>query len=141
MTKPESFILTSDQATLKNDGEGSLILPINGSPSIPPLGSFVYSTESSIGRRNAGIISEMNTNLYPSRWFLATSLFIVLRALYSIDGNTYDFPTTANLFRISPTVLILEARIYNELHDSSIQITGGYQTVTASVRTFLSPFN
>lgn len=55
-----------------------------------------------------------------------------------VDVFTLNLPTVVD--RISPTRMRIRASFYSYGQGVSMQITGGAQTVTADIVTFLSPY-
>lgn len=138
MTKPESFIMTSDYASLANDERGTVSLTTTTGITVPPGGQHDFRATTTIGTRNAPIRALMSTSASPGVVVPCESIVITLTVEYAIDGNTYLYTTIANLYRSSPTEIRLEASVSNPL-SFNITINGGVQTITADVRTFLSP--
>jgi len=140
MSKPESFVLTTDYGTLKNDAIGSMTLTLPPGMVIPAMGQGIYETFLTIGTQNAGIRSRMYFDGFSENWTPAISIVVKLRMFYSIDGNTYDWYTTAIIKRISPSRLRMYVAIQNPF-GFFIRTAGSTTTVKAEIATFLSPFN
>lgn len=139
MTKPESFILNSDYATLANDATNTVTLTTSTGILITPGTQHDFQSEITLGQKNAPIRALMNTSAEPSVYVPCESMVVTLTVLYAIDGNTYNYTTIANVYRISSTTIRLEVSVSNPF-SFNITINGGVQTITADISTFLSPF-
>lgn len=139
MTKPSNFIQSSDYATLKNDETGTFTLYVGDSGVITPGNSYIYSSVLTIGTVNSSIRSQMATSLDNKFWSTSV-LQLTLRVTYYTGTNPEgNFLKSVIIERISPTQIRMYLKVENYFA-FNIRITGGYQTVTANVATFLSPF-
>jgi hypothetical protein len=141
MSKPESFILNSDYATLKNDATGTMSLSITTGDVIAVGGSKTFETFLDIGTRNASIRAQMSSNRYVSNYCVGTSLQTQIQMQYDIPGSPmiFDDYFVANVERVSPTRLRLYLTIPNP-NTFTLTVIGGAQVITADINTFLSPF-
>lgn len=144
MTKPRNFILHTGYATLKNDNKGSVSVNIT-TTGVLPFGSYqIFENFIDIGTVNAQIRTQMYRSGDPTN-ILATNILTVpvqVTVYYEgtpVDVFTLNLPTVVD--RISPTRMRIRASFYSYGQGVSMQITGGAQTVTADIVTFLTPFS
>lgn len=137
MSKPERFQLTTDFATLKNDAQGqvSLALPNGASWGAGATGTFEAFLD--IGSINAPMRVQMKSDRYGDNWCPGTSL--QSQVTFNVGGSVYDDYVVINLERVSPTRVRLYCLIPN-FSPFTMTIVGATQTITASINTFLSPF-
>jgi hypothetical protein len=144
MTKPNNFIFNSDYASLKNDDKKSASIYIGDSGVLATGASKVYESFLTVGTTNAGVRGQMSSDLAPSDvWCSLGMLAPVTVTVYSggvpVDSFSYNLPVVIE--RVSATVIRLYAIFYSYGEGVDMQITSGFQTITADVVTFLSPFN
>jgi hypothetical protein len=140
MTKPSNFILNSDFATLKNDDTNSLSVSITDSGVLAFGATKVYESFLDIGTKNAGLRVQMYSSASPSNIWCAMGMTVPVTVTAGPGGTfTYNLPVTVE--RVSPTRVRLYSIFYSFGFGITMRITGGYQTITADVATFLSPFN
>lgn len=144
MTKPRNFILHTGYATLKNDDKGSVSVNIT-TTGVLPYGSYqIFENFIDIGTVNAQIRTQMYRSGDPTNILATNILTVPVQVTVYYEGapvyvSTLNLPTVVD--RISPTRMRIRALFYSYGHGVSMQITGGAQTVTADIVTFLSPFN
>lgn len=144
MTKPRNFILHTGYATLKNDDKKSVSINITTTGILPYGSSQVFENFVDIGTVNAQIRTQMYRSGDPTN-ILATNTLTVpvqITVYYGgtpVDVFTLNIPTVVD--RVSPTRMRIRALFYSYGEGVSMQISGGAQTVTADIVTFLSPFN
>ena len=136
--KVNRFIQSSDYASLKNDATGSFTLYLGDSGTIAANGIYTYSATYDIGTVNAGIRCQMKTSAVGTI-FSSPQLQVTLTA--TVSGSSFDYPTTVYVERTSATTMTMYCRVWNYAAPYTMQITGKYQTVTAYISSFLSPFN
>jgi hypothetical protein len=141
MSLVENFIQSSDYASLKNDNVGTFTLYIGGSPALNDGDKYTYEAFYDMGRTNAGIRCQLSTDVAPTVFWSSASMSITLSATVSGGGGTSDYPTTVYVERISATRMRLVCNVYGIAAGLTTTITGKYQTITANIATFLSPFN
>ncbi len=143
MTKPLNFILTSDYTTLKNDNHGTLSLYLGDSGVMNYGDIHTYSTDLTIGTINSGVRCQISTSADNVIYSSPQRQIILQQTIYISGTQVYtgNFYTTAFVERISATTMRLKCLVWNDDGGTTVRITGGYQTVTANVVTFLSPFN
>jgi len=142
MTKPESFILTSDFATLKNDSNVTVSVTVPSSVVIPgsvtAVGQYVeYHQDSTSGKQGAisriQISSSGDSNrIYPAR----TVSWERLGTVGGVGGFSYS--VFAFTYRVNPTTVRCMAYIMNPY--STPLTTAAGETITFYVATFLPPF-
>jgi hypothetical protein len=137
MPKPESFIASSDYATLKNDGFITFSLTLPGGIVVPGSTNYTQGQDFTVGKigasERARIASSKDGNAFYSTLQLSTLRF----------GSTAGSPTIYNnnayLRRSGPNTLRAELVIYNPYTDPLVTEAGD-QVFTFEVNTFLSPF-
>lgn len=136
MTKPESFILTSDYATLKNDAVGSLTVVLPSGTVIPAGGINQWSDTITIGTVGSSIrvrlVSTENNVIYSTNTvgYVHTT---------GASGPATDYLIYATVHRINPTQVRLTVFIPNP-YGSDLTVSGMGYTISARIATFLSPF-
>lgn len=139
MTKPNNFILNTDFATLKNDDTASVDLAItSASPALNYGENYTYSNTVDVGTINASIRCQIRTSLAPTVIYSSPQMQITLRA--TIAGGVQDYPATVFVTRTDANTITIKCNIYGYAVGQTVQITGGFQTITADISTFLSPF-
>ena len=142
MVKPNNFILNSDFATLKNDNKGTISLAITDSGLLAYGAKKTYTSYLDIGTANANLRGQMKTNLSSDIWnTLGMTVPVTVTVYYGgnpVDTFTYNLPVMID--RISATRVRMYATFYSYGYGVDMRITGGYQTITADLVTFLSPF-
>ena len=141
MTLAESFIQSSDYASLKNDALGTGTLSLGASPALALNAKYTYESFFTVGTQNAGIRSQLSTSAAPTIFWSSASMSITLEVTISGGGGVTDLFTTAYVERVSATQMRLACNIYGIAAGLTTTVTGKFQTVTANVATFLSPFN
>lgn len=139
MNRPEDFELTTDYATIKNDGaDSSLTVTIPSSVTV--AGGAIYNQSSvvTVGSVSSNIRAQIRSSK-DGRWVSCAALSIT--RLGSIPGApnqaTYDVLVTVT--RQSNTEVRLDAFVRNP-YASTLTGASGAETFYAEVRTFLSPF-
>jgi len=140
MTKPSNFIQSSDYASLKNDSKGTFTLDITDSGVLAFGQSKTYESTLDVGTINSGLRCHMKSSLSSIIW-CSSSILATVTITVTPGGSTFPFDLPVVIERISPTQIKMKATFYSYGAGVSMQITGGYQTITANVVTFLSPFN
>jgi len=138
MTKPESFILTTDYATLKNDDQGTLTVIVPASLSVTASNTTVFSSTAPIGSAGAPMrVSLSVTGLPVDNSLIADTMEIVGEG--TLSGSPQNWTIRAVCYRSSATNVSLRATIYNP--DGATLILGNPQiTISAKINTFLPPF-
>lgn len=143
MTKPNSTILASDFASLKNDQRKTVALYIGDSGTLAYGSSKVYEKFLDIGTLNSGLRGQMSSSLYPTVFWASLGILapVTVTVYYGgspVDTFAYNLPVVIE--RVSATTVRLKAIFYSYGVGVSMRITDGYQTITADIVTFLSPF-
>lgn len=137
MSKPERFQLTTDFATLKNDAKGQVDLIIPTGVAWAAGATQVFEAFIDLGTQNAAMRVQMRSTRYGDNWCQGTSL--QSQVTFNVNGSVYDDYIVANVERVSATRIRLYCLIPN-FSPYTMTIVGGGQTITASINTFLSPF-
>ena len=143
MTKPNNFILNTDFATLKNDDTASVALAITtNSPALPNGTTYTYSNTVDVGTINAGIRCQIRTSLAPTVIYSSPQMQITLQATINTTPTptVIDCPTTVYITRTDANTITINCQVYGIAAGYTTTITGGFQTITADISTFLSPF-
>jgi len=141
MTKPSNFIENSDYATLKNDDNNSISVSITDSGLLAFGATKVYESFLNIGTTNAGLRVQMYSSAAPNNIWCAMGMTVPVTVTVTPGGSTFSYDLPVTLERVSATSVRLYSIFYSFGVGVSMQITSGYQTITADVVTFLSPFN
>lgn len=137
-----NFIMSSDYATLKNDNKGTLSLYLGQSPVLAYGDVYTYETSMELGTANASIRCQIRSDVAPTVIYAAPQIQVTLQATTSTTPATVaDYPATAYVVRTSATTIKLKCTVMGGAVDLTQQITGKFQTITADIVTFLSPFN
>jgi hypothetical protein len=141
MTKPSNFILNTDYATLKNDDTNSLSVAITDSGVLAFGATKVYESFLDIGTANAGLRVQMYSSATSSDIWCAMGMTVPVTITVTPGSSTFTYNLPVTLERVSATSVRLYSIFYSYGVGVSMRITSGYQTITADVATFLSPFN
>lgn len=144
MTKPRNYILNTEYATLKNDNKGTVSVNITTTGILAYGSSVTFQNYIDIGTSNAQVRCQIYRSGAPSDIWCANSILVPVNiTVYyggtPVDNFTYNLPVTIE--RISNTRIRIYGVFYSYGAGVSMQISGGAQTVTADIVTFLSPFN
>lgn len=148
MTKPSNFIQNSDYALLRNDAKGNdakgqITLSIGDSGLLAFGQSKLYESFITLGTINASLRGQMQRSGSSDIWCSLGILVPVTVTVYQsgtpVDVFTYNLPVAIE--RSSATQIRMYGIFYSYGVGVDMRITGGYQTVTADIVTFLSPFN
>lgn len=140
MKRPNKYVANAGYATLKNDDKKSVSLAITSASPVLNYGEdYTYSNTVAVGTVNAAIRSQIYSSVDTSKIYSSPQIQIILRA--TIAGGVYNYPATVYIERISATTVEIKCHIYGYALGTTVQITGGFQTITANIVTFLSPFN
>ena len=141
MTKPSNFIQNSDYASLKNDAKNTFTLYLGASPALTYGTTYTYESFLDIGTSNSPIRCQIRSDVASSTIYSSPQMKITLQAVVSGDPTPFDYPTTVYIERISATRIRLICNVWGYVPGRTVTITGKFQTITADVVTFLSPFN
>jgi hypothetical protein len=83
--------------------------------------------------------SSLSADIWCSSSILAPVTVTVYVSGSPVDTFTFNLPVVIE--RISPSQIIMKATFYSYGFGVDMRITGGFQTITADVVTFLSPFS
>lgn len=136
---PNNFILNTDYATLKNDDKATVTLYLGGTSALAYGESYTYSNTVTVGSSNAPIRCQMSTDVAPTVIVSSPQIQVILEA--TTAGTPYPYPATVYVERTDATTITIKCHVYGNVPGQTVQITGDYQTVTANIVTFLSPFN
>lgn len=139
MDRPESFILTTDYATLKNDSAAPITLQVTISSGVSIPGNSVYSVaaNATVNSNSADIRSIIHSSKNSAYYLVASSTY------YMRSGTVLGFPgfeckVYAAISRESATQIRLTAIIKNP-YSSPLVFEAGDETITAYITTFISP--
>ena len=139
MNNPENFILTTDFATLKQDGVGTITINVPGSISIPASGSYSYiqTADIEVGTAGAGVRSKIATSRQGGRLYNTTKLVSFSTGKAGAFNTTYS--TDAYISRVSPTTLRAVILIPNS-YGTTLVTSPTPELFTFKFSTFLPPF-
>lgn len=141
MTKPSNFIQSSDYATLKNDDIASVSVNITDSGLLAYGVYKEYESFVTVGTSNSGLRVQMYSNATPSDIWCAMGMTVPVTVTVTPGGSTFSYDLPVVVERTSATQMRIYSVFYSFGVGVSMRITNGYQTVTADIATFLSPFN
>lgn len=140
MSKPDSFILNTDFATLKNSERG-LTAQITVPGSVAVAGSGLYSpfVDIPITQSQAVSTARISSSKNSSRQLVGNATdFIRTGSVLGIPGAFYDL--YAFIWRVSPNVVRFQVLIQNPYDDPLVGATGD-ETFTVYFNTFVPPFS
>ena len=137
MTKPNSFILNTDYASLKNDATGSGSVVIPASVNIGNAASVSYSTDLTIGAKGAFTRARIRSSKEGNRWIIANAVSYIRIGTVSSSAAVYE--VFAFVWRPNPTTLRLQVHIQNP-YSATLTTASGAETIDYYVNTFLPPF-
>lgn len=135
MSKAESFIATSDFATLKNDDSETVSITMPASVVIPAGGSYILNQDISVGLASSEQRIRVRSSLLGSQYY--NGLLIVNRIATTAFGDAL-YGVYTMVARISPTVVRCSVVVPNGNIDP-ITTHNQAETFTFVVNTFLSP--
>lgn len=133
----EKFIMSSDFATLKNDGTGTVSVTLGGSITVP--GGQVASVRAvlNVGTKGSLIRSRIASSKDATRFYACTSL------TYLRFGTILGMPGFHNVYgyvaRTSPTQIECIVAVNNPYSDPLVTASGS-ETFTFEISTFIPPF-
>ena len=139
MTKPDTFMLTTDYATLKNS-ESGLTAQVTVPGSIVIGGAAVYAPFFDIPIKEAMAIStgRISSSKNSNRSLIGNATDSMrFGVVTGIPGALYD--VYAFLWRVSPNVVRFQALIQNPYSDP-LTTEAGDETFTVVFNTFVPPF-
>lgn len=141
MTKPSSFILNTDYATLKNDGKARVTFIIPASVAIPSSGTYSYiaTTDVTVGSKGAVTRTSINTAVEPSTWYSGSYLKIIRQGTHTVFG-TYIYTVHIYLTVDSVGVVTANLLIQNDSGTGTLTTEASTRSVTIDIATFLPPF-
>lgn len=145
MSNCNSFIQHSDYKALGNDAEGEVRLEIPDTFSIPANGGrVVFSSKLDIGTKNAPIICKMSSSKRSGYMSPGMSL-VVFADKGEMDVEEFHYIVgiiigSVIIRRINNKTVVLECHFNAGIMPSDVFVSGARQTITAKIRTFISPF-
>jgi hypothetical protein len=141
MTKPSNFIENSDYASLKNDDTVLVSVAITDSGLLAYGASKVYESFVTVGIVNAGLRVQMYSSATPNDIWNCMGMTVPVTVTVTPGGTTFSYNLPVVVERVSPTQMRIYSIFFSNGVGVSMRITSGYQTITADIATFLSPFN
>jgi hypothetical protein len=139
MTKPGNFILTSDYATIANDGQATGTVAVPASVAVPANGSRSFSTDLTVGGQGAATRSRIQSSKIGSKFYVGSVLASEnTGTVLGIPGSPYT--TYAFITRINATTARLLVYIPNPYSDPLTSDYGSVETFTFVINTFVPPF-
>ena len=130
MTKPESFISTTDYATLKNDGTATLTITLPASVAIASSTNYTLTSDVTVGTAGSSDRAQIHSSRLNKRY---------VTNLLSIDRSGTDpYTILVSLYRTSATNLRAVVDIRNP-YGSTLTTESTAETFTFYVNTFLPP--
>jgi hypothetical protein len=138
MTKPSNFILNTDYATLKNDGEGTISYTLPASVIIPAAGIQTYTSDVSIGVPGASVRARISSTLN-NVWYAHSTVIYQHSTGGTVLGVGVGYDMAVIVHKYSNTLVRLSISINNPYSDP-FTVSLASRTITAHVATFLPPF-
>ena len=137
-SKPSSFIMTSDFATIKNDDVGTATVTMPGSVSVAGSGSVSYVSDITIGSLGGISLARIQSSKNSNKWLCGSVVRFTRTGVAS--GSPAPYAVMVFCRRTSATVVRLEAYISNPY---SVTLTGeaGDEVFNLYISTYLTPFN
>ena len=136
--KPENFILTSDYATLANDGRDTITVTIPGSQIVPGGTARQWTGSKIVGVPGAFEITQLSYTGLSGR--LAGPISFLLRRGNVVGIGAFDYPIRLQVARTSPDEITAVAEIWN-MWAESLTTNASPITFTFYVSTFIPPFS
>lgn len=130
MTKPESFISTSDYATLKNDGTATLTITLPASVGIASSTNYTLTSDVTVGTAGASDRAQIHSSRLGKRY--VTNLLGVSRS------GSDPYTILVSLYRTSATTLRAMVDIRNP-YGGTLTTEATAEVFTFYVNTFLPP--
>lgn len=137
MSKPENFILTSDFATLKNDGEETTFVVMPSAISVTGNGSYSVSADIVMGTNGSITRSLIGSSKDSDKWYATNSISYLRTGIAS--GSPAIYEIYAFVWRPNATTIRCQLHIQNPY---SVTLTGatGAETISFVVNTYLPPY-
>lgn len=136
MTKPESFILTTDYATLKNDAKTTLTITLPGSQNITAGNTLLLTATATIGVAGASERAQIYSSKLTYYW--AGNIVSIARDGL-VGGSPSSYNTVAELYRSSATQVTAQVSIFNP-YAGTLTTEAVDEVFTFAVATFIPPF-
>ena len=137
MANPESFTVTTDFPTLKNDGLGDTTITIPASVNIAGNGYAEYTSDVVAGASGAIQSSRIASSKDSNRWYQAQ---VVVLDRTGVNGG-FSAPYSVAFFirRLSATTLRCEVLIPNP-YGTTLTTEAGVETISYHINTFIPPY-
>lgn len=138
MPFPKKFTLSSDFATLSNDGNITVQLIFPASVSIPASGSYSHTvqTTATVGSLGAVTRAQIETSVSPGLWFVGSGMQYVITG-----GGGVAYQTVVQATRINSTQVTVTATAYNSSFGGATLVTSSTaQIINVRLNTFIAPF-
>lgn len=136
MTKINSFIESSDFATLRNDDNDSFTVVVPGSVSVAAGAHLTYTNDLEVGTKATSARVKIQSSRAPGDWYITSRGF---NRTGTLSGSPFGYTLYVNYYRISATKMRAEVSISNP-YGSTLVTQSGAETFTFSVRTMILPF-
>ena len=137
-SKPESFILNTDYATLKNDDNGTVTVTFPGSATVSAGGVRSFTAEIKIGGKGASTRSRVASSKDGNRYFASSAVSFTRNG--TIPGPfTVPYTLSASMSRTIADTVTVSAFVLNP-YSSELTCASGDETFTFKVNTFVPPF-
>lgn len=137
MTKPESFISSTDYATLKNDGNGTATLTVPASQTVGSGGVYRIEASVAVGTAGASERAQIHSSVLGQR-FVGSVLSVSRTGV--AGGSSSPYTILAHLYRSSATTLTAVVEIRNP-YGSTLTGFATAETFTFYFSTFIPPLS
>lgn len=135
-TKINSFNLSTDFSSLRNDDNGTFTLVVPGSANIGASSSASYTADLTVGAQASASRVKIESSRDPGKWYINSRAF-------NRTGTSGGFPSGYTMYvstyRISATQVRVEAS-FNNPYGATLTTQAGNETLTINVRTMILPF-
>lgn len=137
MILPESFIMTSDFPTLKNNGTGDATITIPGSATVPDSGYLEWHTDIIIAGGASIFAARIQSSKNSNKWVRANQL--LLNRTGYIPVAYFYYTLVAYAYRLDSTTLRCQVLLQNP-YSSILTSEPGTETFNFHFNTFIPPF-
>lgn len=139
MPVPESFILSSDYATLKNDNKGTVAITVPANQSIANNSVLILQASIQIGTKGAISRSRITSSRYN---ITSPTPVLITNAIGTYSGHPVNYTIFAFTSRSAADIVTCYVSIAGDgFSPGSFTTANTAETFTFNVNTFIPPFN
>jgi hypothetical protein len=140
MSKPSSFIMSSEYASVGNDGSGTITVTIPGGTTIASGDSdYTVVSTANIGTKAGGNFRCVASSSKGSGYFYGTAFWTVGKGTAGAPvSSAVPYPTRINIYRTSPTQIVVRATVINTFWGTaSLTTSVAAETITVKLFTMV----